>query len=149
MIWELGRIPYSPQSFTSPRKHRLRTSRLMGYLGSNICRPGVRYAGQWFGCAMYRPFRVLRPLPEPHSPPTATLAWLGFDPQYGRGPVEYLARSVVACPIRSAVCRMWPDLSNGAWCVGFCEYTSGYGEMFGVTEDSIKERLGGDMWDRT
>ena len=33
--------------------------------------------------------------------------------------------------------------------VGFREYASGYGERFGVAEDSIKERLGGNIWDRT
>ena len=32
----------------------------------------------------------------------------------------------------------------GVWV--FHEYTGGYGESFGVAEDSIKERLGGDIY---
>jgi len=36
---------------------------------------------------------------------------------------------------------------RGVWV--FREYAGGYGERCGVAGDSIKERLGDDIWDRT
>ena len=39
MIYGLGKIPHSPQIFTSPRKHRVLIRRLSWYRGCNHCRP--------------------------------------------------------------------------------------------------------------
>ena len=72
-MYELGKIAYSPQIFTSPRKHRLLVRGLIWQWGSNICGLLVGYTNQRVEDDPYLPSQVLRQFSGPHPPPMVTL----------------------------------------------------------------------------
>ena len=101
MTHELGRMPYSPQIFTSPRKHRVLVRRLSLNCGCNICRPLIESQLTWLGGASCSPFQPLQLLFGPRPLPMVSLPDPGGDPLLRRGSVEDrtgLARSGGYCP---------------------------------------------------
>ena len=88
MMYELGRMAYSPQTSTSPRKHRLLVRRPIWQWGSNICGFLVGNTNHWVEDDPYLPFQVLRQFSGPHPPPTVTLPLAESDPPPRRGSAE-------------------------------------------------------------
>ena len=118
VIYELGRMPCSPQIFTSPRKHRLLARRLIWILGCNICRARVGCVDGWIKSASYSPSRVSQPSSGPRHPPTVTSPFQGVAPPHLRDSVERQMCYVAGRWVCLAQCWMWSgdrSSNGGGW----------------------------------
>ena len=61
----------------------------------------------------------------------------------GRSSILHVLWSHVRCVQLGAGCGLIGRMVRGVWV--FREYASGHGERFGVAEDSIEERLDGEI----
>ena len=116
--YESGRMPCSPQSFTSARKHRLLVCKLIRLWESNIYRSSARCTDGWVKVAPAHPFKqfcdISRPI-FPHGCP-------GF--------------------VQKLIHLLFEGLRSGSIMLN-----SDHCESFGVAECGMKERLDrGNIW---